>query len=65
MALLPVYGRGLLTTGSADFHAPDHRLFSRFRAFELYGLMPNQIAAAIAKAAQKKKCDLSREMPYV
>jgi predicted metal-dependent phosphoesterase TrpH len=33
--------RGLLTTGSADFHAPDHRLFSRFRAFELYGLPPN------------------------
>jgi predicted metal-dependent phosphoesterase TrpH len=33
--------RGLLTTGSADFHAPDHRLFSRFRAFELYGLQPN------------------------
>jgi predicted metal-dependent phosphoesterase TrpH len=33
--------RGLLTTGSADFHAPDHRLFSRFRAFELHGLHPN------------------------
>jgi predicted metal-dependent phosphoesterase TrpH len=33
--------RGLLTTGSADFHAPDHRLFSRFRAFELYGLRPD------------------------
>jgi hypothetical protein len=33
--------RGLLTTGSADFHAPDHRLFSEFRAFELYGLRPN------------------------
>jgi predicted metal-dependent phosphoesterase TrpH len=33
--------RGLLTTGSADFHAPDHRLFNRFRAFELYGLEPN------------------------
>jgi predicted metal-dependent phosphoesterase TrpH len=28
---------GLLTTGSADFHGPDHRLFSRFRAFDLYG----------------------------
>jgi predicted metal-dependent phosphoesterase TrpH len=27
----------LLTTGSADFHGPDHRLFSRFRAFDLYG----------------------------
>jgi predicted metal-dependent phosphoesterase TrpH len=33
--------RGLLTTGSADFHAPDHRLFNRFRAFELHGLHPN------------------------
>ncbi|MDQ3632475.1 MAG: PHP domain-containing protein [Actinomycetota bacterium] len=27
----------LLTTGSADFHGPDHRLFSRFRAFSLHG----------------------------
>ena len=33
--------RGLLTTGSADFHAPDHRLFSRFRAFDLFGLAPH------------------------
>jgi hypothetical protein len=33
--------RGLLTTGSADFHDPDHRLFSRFRAFDLFGLDPN------------------------
>jgi hypothetical protein len=32
---------GLLTTGSADFHAPDHRRFSRFRAFELHGCEPN------------------------
>jgi predicted metal-dependent phosphoesterase TrpH len=32
--------RGLLSTGSADFHGPDHRLFSRFRAFELHGLEP-------------------------
>jgi 3',5'-nucleoside bisphosphate phosphatase len=30
--------RGLLTTGSADFHGPDHPRFNRFRAFELYGL---------------------------
>jgi hypothetical protein len=29
--------RGLLTTGSADFHGPDHAHFSAFRAFELYG----------------------------
>lgn len=27
----------LLTTGSADFHGPEHRLFSRFRAFSLHG----------------------------
>jgi predicted metal-dependent phosphoesterase TrpH len=32
---------GLLTTGSADFHAPGHRVFSRFRAFELHGCEPN------------------------
>jgi predicted metal-dependent phosphoesterase TrpH len=32
---------GLLTTGSADFHGPDNRLFSRFLAFETYGLEPN------------------------
>jgi hypothetical protein len=32
---------GLLTTGSADFHGPENRLFSRFMAFETYGLEPN------------------------
>jgi 3',5'-nucleoside bisphosphate phosphatase len=32
--------RGLLTTGSADFHGPTHPIFSRFRAFELHGLEP-------------------------
>jgi len=32
---------GLLTTGSADFHSPTHRHFSRFRAFDLYGREPN------------------------
>lgn len=31
---------GLLTTGSADFHGPDHKLFSRFRAFSLCGCEP-------------------------
>ena len=31
-------GHGLLTTGSSDFHGPQHRLFSRFGAFELHGL---------------------------
>jgi 3',5'-nucleoside bisphosphate phosphatase len=29
--------RGLLSTGSADFHGPHHRLFSRFRAFSTFG----------------------------
>ncbi len=31
----------LLSTGSADYHGPDNRLFSRFLAFETYGLTPN------------------------
>jgi predicted metal-dependent phosphoesterase TrpH len=31
---------GLLSTGSSDFHGPDHPIFSRFRAFELHGLAP-------------------------
>jgi len=32
--------RGLLTTGSADFHGPEHERFNRFGAFALYGLEP-------------------------
>jgi predicted metal-dependent phosphoesterase TrpH len=32
---------GLLSTGSADFHGPDNRLFSRFLAFDTFGLEPN------------------------
>jgi len=32
---------GLLTTGSADFHGPDNRLFSAFMAFDTFGLEPN------------------------
>jgi len=28
---------GLLTTGSSDYHGPEHRLFARFRAFETHG----------------------------
>jgi predicted metal-dependent phosphoesterase TrpH len=32
---------GLITTGSADFHGPGHKLFSKFRAFDLYGRTPN------------------------
>ena len=32
--------RGLLATGSADFHAPDHGRFHTFMAFELHGREP-------------------------
>jgi hypothetical protein len=32
---------GLLSTGSADFHGPDNRLFSKFLAFEVYDFEPN------------------------
>lgn len=32
--------RGLLTTGSSDFHGPGHRAFNRFRAFQTFGLEP-------------------------
>jgi predicted metal-dependent phosphoesterase TrpH len=33
--------RGLLTTGSTDFHGPEHELFNRFRGFSLHGLTPH------------------------
>jgi 3',5'-nucleoside bisphosphate phosphatase len=32
---------GLLSTGSADFHGPEHRIFSRFREFELHCCVPD------------------------
>jgi predicted metal-dependent phosphoesterase TrpH len=32
---------GMLSTGSSDFHGPDHRHMSAFRAFSTYGLSPN------------------------
>ncbi len=40
----------LLSTGSADFHGPENRLFSRFMAFETYDLQPNlgPIAASVS-----------------
>jgi 3',5'-nucleoside bisphosphate phosphatase len=31
---------GLLSTGSSDFHGPQHELFSGFRAFDTYGRKP-------------------------
>jgi predicted metal-dependent phosphoesterase TrpH len=33
--------RGLLTTGSSDFHGPGHRTFNRFGAFSTFDLTPN------------------------
>jgi predicted metal-dependent phosphoesterase TrpH len=32
---------GLLSTGSSDFHGPDHRQFRRFRAFSTFGRRAN------------------------
>ncbi len=32
---------GILTTGSSDFHGPEHGTFPRFRAFETFGLEPD------------------------
>jgi adenylyl-sulfate kinase len=32
---------GMLATGSSDYHGPGHKLFNRFRAFELYGREPS------------------------
>jgi predicted metal-dependent phosphoesterase TrpH len=32
--------RGLLATGSSDFHGPEHDRFNAFRAFSLFGLQP-------------------------
>ena len=32
--------RGLLATGSSDFHGPAHKRFDNFGAFELHGLEP-------------------------
>jgi 3',5'-nucleoside bisphosphate phosphatase len=33
--------RGLLSTGSADFHGPENRQFSQFMAFDTFGIEPN------------------------
>jgi predicted metal-dependent phosphoesterase TrpH len=37
---------GLLSTGSSDFHGPDHALFNSFRSFELHGERPELGALA-------------------
>lgn len=33
--------KGILTTGSTDFHSPNHERFNRLGGFELYGREPN------------------------
>jgi predicted metal-dependent phosphoesterase TrpH len=38
--------RGLLATGSSDFHGVEHRLFSRFLAYDMHGLEPKLGAIA-------------------
>jgi predicted metal-dependent phosphoesterase TrpH len=43
---------GLLSTGSADFHGPDNRPFSKFLAFELYGLEANLGPIASTRSAR-------------
>jgi hypothetical protein len=42
---------GLLTTGSADYHGPEHKLFAVFRDFETHGLEPNLGPIAAATSA--------------
>ena len=37
---------GLITTGSTDFHGPEHSRFNRFRGFALHGLEPHLGALA-------------------
>ncbi|MEA2193690.1 MAG: 3,5-nucleoside bisphosphate phosphatase [Solirubrobacteraceae bacterium] len=44
---------GLLTTGSADFHGPQHSRFSRFRAFGLHGCEPR--LGPIAEGAARRR----------
>lgn len=39
---------GLLSTGSSDFHGPDHKLFSRFGAHQLFGREPRLGAIAVS-----------------
>jgi 3',5'-nucleoside bisphosphate phosphatase len=37
--------RGLVATGSSDFHGPSHKTFSRFGAYQTYGLGEPQVPA--------------------
>lgn len=43
----------LLSTGSADFHGPEHRMFSRFGAFECYGREPRLGPIVAGEADQR------------
>jgi predicted metal-dependent phosphoesterase TrpH len=45
---------GLLTTGSSDYHGPEHRLFREFLAHELHGFTPDlsKLEEAAARAAE-------------
>jgi predicted metal-dependent phosphoesterase TrpH len=36
---------GLVATGSSDFHGPSHKNFSRFGAYDTYGLGEPQVPA--------------------
>jgi predicted metal-dependent phosphoesterase TrpH len=42
---------GLLKTGSSDYHGPEHRLFSRFRAFDPHGHAADLDALTTARDA--------------
>lgn len=48
---------GLLCTGSSDFHGPDHKLFSRFCAHQLFGREPRlgAIAAQFPSASSSSR----------
>jgi predicted metal-dependent phosphoesterase TrpH len=43
--------RGLLSTGSGDFHGPEHPRFSAIGAFDVYGCQPN-LGALVADTRQ-------------
>jgi predicted metal-dependent phosphoesterase TrpH len=45
---------GLLTTGSSDYHGPEHRLFARFRAFDPHG-HPADLDALLDPAARNAR----------
>jgi predicted metal-dependent phosphoesterase TrpH len=46
--------RGMLTTGSSDFHGPEHDRFNGFLAFETYGLAPNLNSPALAPSSEPR-----------